>query len=229
MPEIVLYEFEISPFCEKVRRALAYKKLAYRKVECGAMTPGQLKKINPRRKMPALTWDGHKLLDSSDILAFIERQAPTPSLSGDNAAERALAHLLEDWADESLIWHEVYMRFHVEPAASRMAAKIAKHLPVWMKPIAPQIVLPMIRRMGQVQGVARKPRDVVEAELRRHYAMLDQLLTDREFLTSGHPTNADVAVSSMLWGLIDAGHWPVIAEYKNLAAWYERVTALVYA
>lgn len=221
---IVLYEYEISPFCEKVRRGLAYKGLAYKKVECGGMSYGELKRINPRRKVPVLEHNGRRIVDSSDILNYLEQLQPKPTLYANTAEDRAQIHLLEDWADESLIWHEVYMRFHVQPTADRLARRIGRNMPAWMRPLAPQIVLPLIRHMGNVQGVGRKSRDVVEAELHRHYEMLDELLKGRKFLVTSHMTAADLAVSAMIWGLIDAGQRDDIDAYPRLAAWYERVS-----
>ncbi len=57
MPEITLYGSRISPFVEKVARALALKGLEFRAVDL--KSPGDLKRWNPvTGKMPVLEIDG---------------------------------------------------------------------------------------------------------------------------------------------------------------------------
>ncbi|MCA9771899.1 MAG: glutathione S-transferase N-terminal domain-containing protein, partial [Myxococcales bacterium] len=169
MSEIILYEIVLSPFCEKVRRALNFKGIEYRRVECITWTNGRIKAMNPRRKFPFMDYRGTMLLDSTDILHAIEHDFPEPALVPTDENRRARTHLLEDWADESLFWYEVWFRFFPPETSRRIAGIVAAELPPWVRPLIMKLVPWMVRRQAVAQGVGRKPRNVLEAEMRRHY------------------------------------------------------------
>ncbi|MBZ0252722.1 MAG: glutathione S-transferase family protein, partial [Candidatus Methylomirabilis sp.] len=221
MSKTVLYEFDVSPFCEKVRRILHYKGVPYVRRECAAMTPMQWKKINHRAKFPALVHEGKTVVDSSDIARFLEGEAPERPLIPEDSGQRAFVELLEDWADESLFWYEVYLRFGVKENAERVAAHIASHVLPPLRPIAMRLVPWKTMEQARAQGIGRKPLEVVLEELRGHYAMLATFLRDRPYLSGPGLTLADIAVSAQLWALIDSGQRPEIEKHPRLAAWYD--------
>src|SRR3546814_18590204 len=80
MPEIVLHQLEISPFCDKVRRVLAVKGLDYKVHNVPMAELGKLKRLSPAGKVPILELDGVVLHDSSDICRALESYAPSPAL-----------------------------------------------------------------------------------------------------------------------------------------------------
>lgn len=77
--ELVLYQYPglsrhatLSPPCGKVQMALRYKGLEFR--IHNLRTPGEVRKINTRGRVPALRIGGELVADSSDAL--------TPSAAG---------------------------------------------------------------------------------------------------------------------------------------------------
>jgi glutathione S-transferase len=80
--KIVLYQYDISPFCDKVRRAMRLKGLAWDTVEVPIL-PGKYKHISPTGKFPALDYGGTIVVDSSDIIAFLDGVAAPPLLPAD--------------------------------------------------------------------------------------------------------------------------------------------------
>ena len=71
MGKIQLYQFgplgdleSASPFCVKVRDAMRYKRVPFDTVN--ATSPIQVRKLNPRGKLPVMIDDGVKLFDSTD-------------------------------------------------------------------------------------------------------------------------------------------------------------------
>ncbi len=76
---ITLYEFDISPFCDKVRRILNLKRTPYRRREVKIAEVGRLKKtVSPTGKYPALEIAGRSIVDSTDIALEIEALFPIP-------------------------------------------------------------------------------------------------------------------------------------------------------
>src|SRR5438067_3434843 len=109
---ITLYQFATSPFSEKVRRALNYKQLGFEvhEVDRAAAAAGKYGHVSASGKFPALEHDGQAILDSTDILEHLDRAFPERPVLPADARDRALAHVIEDWADESLYFYEMTMR-----------------------------------------------------------------------------------------------------------------------
>ena len=98
-----LHQFRHSPFCLKVRMALAAKKLKYRTVE---ITPaiGQIDIFQKtgQRKLPVL-FDNEKIIhNSSSIIRHLEKIQTDPKLIPVNPKESSLAQIIENWADTTL-------------------------------------------------------------------------------------------------------------------------------
>ncbi len=133
MPEITLYGSRISPFVEKVARALALKGLAYRAVDL--KSPGDLKRWNPvTGKMPVLEIDGDKVYDSTFILRRLDEMQPDPPLFSDDPEVAAAQRMLEDWSDESLYWYVMALRWSPRNEAATIR-QILPTVPAWGRPV----------------------------------------------------------------------------------------------
>ena len=98
-----LHQFKNSPYCLKVRMALAAKKLKYRTVE---ITPaiGQIDIFQKtgQRKLPVLFDNEITIHNSSSIIRHLEKIQIEPKLIPDNPKERSQAQIIENWADTTL-------------------------------------------------------------------------------------------------------------------------------
>ena len=98
-----LHQFRHSPFCLKVRMALAAKKLEYRTKE---ITPaiGQMDIFQKtgQRKLPVLIDKEITIHNSSSIIRHLEKTQIEPKLIPDNPKERSHAQIIENWADTTL-------------------------------------------------------------------------------------------------------------------------------
>ncbi|KAK9909946.1 hypothetical protein WJX75_009890 [Coccomyxa subellipsoidea] len=65
--EIILYQYEVCPFCCKVKAFLDYHKIPYRTVEVSPLTKKQLK-WSDYRKVPVALLDGEPVTDSTAII-----------------------------------------------------------------------------------------------------------------------------------------------------------------
>ena len=98
-----LHQFRHSPFCLKVRMALAAKKLEYRTVE---ITPaiGQIDIFQKtgQRKLPVLFDNEKPIHNSCSIIRHLEKIKTDPKLIPDNPKESSQAQIIENWADTTL-------------------------------------------------------------------------------------------------------------------------------
>jgi len=192
---ITLYQFEVSPFCDKIRRVLHWKKQPYEVHDVSlwqAVT--QLRRLNPVGKLPCLEHDGRFLADSSDIALYLDERFPTPPLLPTDPVQRAWCHVLEDWADESLYFYEMRLRFGTKENARRWLPVLAAHDAAPLRVLAKRI-LPRVFavRLGQ-QGIGRKSLASVLADLERHVGAVSSLLENQDFLVGDALTLADISV-----------------------------------
>jgi glutathione S-transferase len=74
---ITLYDNAFSPFARKVRLVLDHKRLSYDVVDALRISNReQLERVNGRVEVPALVHDGLVVIDSPDIVAYLERRFP---------------------------------------------------------------------------------------------------------------------------------------------------------
>src|SRR2546422_1668965 len=102
--EAKLFGSRISPFVEKVARALHLKRVPFTLV--APRSPGDFKRWNPQtRKMPAVEIGGQRLFDSTLILRRLDQLLPQPPFLDRDPPLAARQRVLEDWSDESLYWY----------------------------------------------------------------------------------------------------------------------------
>ncbi|KAL5995693.1 hypothetical protein ACLOJK_041809 [Asimina triloba] len=65
--DVVLYQYEACPFCNKVKAFLDYHGIPYKVVEVNPLSKKEIK-WSDYKKVPILTVDGEPLVDSSDII-----------------------------------------------------------------------------------------------------------------------------------------------------------------
>jgi glutathione S-transferase len=228
---IVLHQFEISPFCDKVRRILHVKGVPYEVREVAtSRSLLEIRRVNRIGKLPVLEDDGRRVADSTDIAHYLEERFPSPPLLPKHPLERALAHVLEDWADESLYFLEMALRFGQPHNRRRWLPVLTKYDPPWFRALAPAVLPVMFRRQLRAQGAGRKPLAMLVRDLERHVAATDGLVGDGSWLVGGSLSLADIAVFAQLACIrgTDEGA-QALARFPRVAAWLERVDAATRA
>lgn len=201
MPAITLYQYppfpgnlSLSPFCCKVHAALRLRGLEYQVVS--GMFPARL---NPYAQVPLLKWDGEALNDSTEIVRAIDaRTRPAQPFLPADPALAAEVTLLEDWADESLYWYGVYAKFWDDEGWAAVRPKLIQLLPAPIRPLAPMVTRRRMRQRLGTQGILRRARGQLEAELDRLLDALERRIDGRRYLVGDAPTAADLSVAAIL-------------------------------
>jgi glutathione S-transferase len=125
----VLYTSWFSTFARKVALGLELKGLAYEAVDAlrRDFRP-ELERLNPRREVPVLYEDDLVIVNSSDILQYLEWRYPQPALYPQAIEDRVAARALERLADQRLdpiivacsFWH--WAERSDQPPAGLLAA-----------------------------------------------------------------------------------------------------------
>lgn len=215
----------ISPPCGKVHMALRFKELKYRVRNIKSL--GEVKRANPRGRLPALVIDGDTIVDSSDIVSEIEKRFPDPPLEPDDPFERAHVKILEDWADEVLYFYGVYVRWCVPENFERMRREYFSRLQAPLRWFVPALVRRDMTRRSQQQGFGLKGEEAVRRELDECLDAIEVLLHAGPFVVGDQITRADLAIACILDQLLLERLNPdVAAEIRartELMDWLERV------
>jgi glutathione S-transferase len=221
---ITIYQFEVSPFCDKVRRVCRYKNIPFTVQEVSLLGAG---KYSAAKKLPVIDDGDVRIEDSTQIMQYLEEMQPEPALFPDDPAQRALCHILEDWADESLYYYDIALHFSFPENAKRRAGHLLQHEKPWFRALFGPIVPIMLRKVGESQGAGRRPRETILNDIDLHVGSIARLLGDQEFLLPSGLSAADISVFVQLDAIkvaeLGAG---IIDRYPVIQAWMSRVDDL---
>jgi len=230
-PQITLYQFQLCPFCHKVRAALELKGLAYRMVE---VAPGSKRELPPLpegapRKVPVMQVGGEVIWDSTTILMRLDDLAPSAvrRLLPQGGEERAAAVALEDWVDANLIpslptviydtWANAMRAAQITARESNFTLLQSLKVRVGGSLIMRLIAKRILKRVGRSDGHAWVSECLDEVEAR---------LAGRAFVGGEAPSVADAALHGALRCVEEFPVFSQVGERPSLRAWYARVSEL---
>ena len=221
MSDIFLHHYPLSPFAEKIRLILGYKGLAWKSVIIPNILPKPdvVALTGGYRKTPLLQVGSDIYCDTSLICDVLEHLHPTPGLY---PAQKGLARILSQWADEKLFW--AAMGYNFQPKA--MAGMFGQGLP----PEKQQAVSKAFAedrakmRLGQPRIALGDATSAYKSYLRR----INNMLNGQDFLLCNAPTVADFSVYHPLW--FTRRQTPMLASIfdatPSVLAWMDRMEAI---
>ncbi|MDF1662107.1 MAG: glutathione S-transferase family protein [Planctomycetota bacterium] len=217
----------ISPPCWKAQLTLRFKGLDYEVID--VILPAQIKKHNPRGRVPAIKDGGEIIVDSSDIITYLDKKYPEPPLDSKDPKERAMIRVLEDWADENLYFYAVYLRWLVPANFKRLkTCFFNEHYPPLVKIVAPAIARKEVGGRARTQGVALKGEAVVRKELYECFEAIDAMLEGQDYLVGSALSRADISVFAIIDQLSEERLTPdvrkEIDKFQNISQWRALMT-----
>ena len=211
VPEIILHQYLLSPFSEKVRKVFAVKGIAWRAVEQPMWSPKP--RLTPLtggyRRIPVLQIGADVYCDTACILRAIEACFPNPTLFPDE--HRGAGDMIAWWADRQL--------FTV--VATLVLATLGNTLPAEFKADRERMVPGL--KIDQLPAHAPHARN----QLRAYCHALDRQLGARTFILGDAFSLADAACFQALWfARSDPTAAEIVAAFPALGAWFARVDAL---
>ena len=223
MPEVILHQWEISPFCGKVRKVLRFKGIEFSVRNYNGLLATKASSLSPAGKLPVLDFDGQRVQDSSAIVNFLESSVPQPSIYPKAPAERALALVFEDWADESLYWIEVALRMGDPAVLPKAAELLCTGRPGWERAILALVLRRTYPKKLKAQGIGHLPPERIHELLFGHLSAIEALLAAGPWLVGAAKSIADIAVSSQIDEIVRTSPLaPRVLAYPRLRDWLAR-------
>ena len=216
MSDIILHHYPTSPFSEKIRLVLGFKKLAWKSVIIPAIMPKPdvLALTGGYRKTPFLQIGSDVFCDSALICEVLEHLQPTPTLYPEQ--HKGLARVLAQWADSTLFW--AAMAYNLQPKGA--VAMFAGAPPEVAKAFGAD-------RSAMTAGMTRlRPADATAA-YKSYLRRLADMLKAQDFLLGNAPCVADFAAYHPLW--FSRVRVPVMASILEatpaVLGWMDRLAA----
>lgn len=226
-PTVILHQWEMSPFCNKVRRCLNFKRILFQVQDYNGLTARKAAALSPVGKLPVLDYDGERIQDSDRIAEFLEAKQPAPRLIPIDPLARAQGRIWSDWAAQSLYFHEIYFRMLDPVSLERGLDLICKGRPAWERTLLRAVFKRRYPKKLAQQGLGRLPREEVERQFFGLLADLDQVLALRQWLAGEALSLADLSVMCQLSELVRTSDLaPRVLALPHLKAWYDRVDQL---
>jgi microsomal prostaglandin-E synthase 2 len=227
---VTLYQFELCPYCHKVRAGLELKGIPYRTVEVNPMNKKELPPLpaGAPRKVPVLEVDGSVIWESTDILGFLDGAVSgnVRYLPEDEVARKKTIEV-EAWVDDTMTFAlptVIYGTWREAMTAAQVTARTSNYglvqnllVRAGGSLIMHQVSKRILKKRGKTDGHAW-----VNAEMDRFEAWLG----DGPFVCGKELTLADAAAQGALTCIKDFPAFKELMKRPRLAAWYQRVAAL---
>jgi glutathione S-transferase len=215
--DIILHHYPTSPFAEKARSILGFKKLAWKSVMIPVIMPKPdlVALTGGYRRTPVMQIGADIYCDTALIADVLERIAPTPSLYP--APLAGAARTLAQWADTTLFWTAIAYAF--QPAG--IQSMFAKLTPEQIKAFGAD-------RAAMRAGAPRMAVAEATGNLTEYLRRLEDMLADgKPFLLGQQPTIADFSAYHPLWYVHNAKAVAGILDAApKLLAWLGRMAAI---
>ncbi len=215
MADLIFHHYQNSPFSQKVRSILGYKKLAWKSVTVPNIMPKPdvVALTGGYRRTPILQIGADVYCDTALIADVLERIAPQPTLYPQ--ACEGLSRTLAQWADFNLFWSGIANSF--QPAG--MANIFAGASPEQMQAFAAD-------RTPFRANLPRMSPAEAGGHIREMLRRLEQMLASHDFLCGDVPSIADFSVYHSIWFMRDVAKLPgVLDATPRLSSWADRMAA----
>ncbi len=219
MTEIILHHYPDSPFSEKIRLILAYKKLSYQSVNIPVIMPKPLliPLTGGYRRTPVMQIGADIYCDTALISRVIDHLQPNDSLYP--IGQTALISTFAEWTDTAFFRLAVAMAFQPSALANNPLFQDPERAAAFAADRA-QLV-----KGGQSLSV---PFEIANGQFLAHLQQLDRQLADgRKFLLGDAPCIADFSTYHCIWFIYkNVVLRDLFKPFKNLLSWRAHMEAL---
>lgn len=217
MAELILHHYPSSPFSEKIRLVLGYKKLAWHSVVIPPIMPKPdvIALTGGYRKTPILQVGADIYCDTALICDVLEHVQPEPTLYPPHL--KGVSRVFAQWADSTLFW--AAMAYNLQPKGA--AHVFAKAPPEAAKAFGED------RKAMTGNMVRLRPGDATSA-YRSYLRRIAHMAEEHDYLFGLAPCLADFSTYHALW--YTRVQVPPLADILNatpaVIEWMERIAAI---
>jgi glutathione S-transferase len=217
MNDLILHHYPSSPFSEKLRLVLGYKKLPWKSVLIPAIMPKPdlVTLTGGYRRTPVLQVGADIYCDTALVCDVLEHVRPEPTLYPPHL--KGVCRIFAQWADSTLFW--AAMGYNLQPKGAQHV--FAKAPPEALKAFGED------RKAMSSNLVRLRPGDATSA-YRSYLRRIANMADEHDFLFGMEPCVADFAAYHGIW--YTRQQVPPLADILNatpsVIEWAQRVEAI---
>lgn len=230
MEDLTLYQFELCPYCHKVRAGLELKGLAYRKVEVNPITKKELPPLAAGlpRKVPVLQSGTDTVADSTDILAYLDEKLPGKArFSPADDAKRKHSAEIEEWVDSELIYAlptVIYGTWGEALKAAQVTARSSNF--GFFQNLGVRAGGSLIMHQVSKRLLAKRGKTDAHRWVEESMDQFERWLGDQAFVTGDELSLGDVAMHGAMSCVRGFPVYGEMIRRPRVAAWFDRVQAM---
>jgi len=233
---VTLYQYDVCPFCNKVKAFLDFHKVPYDVVEVNPMTKGELSWVKDGyKKVPIVMVGDEKLNDSTDIIVELTKRFDASGSSAKSngwfGAKKSAAYLEREarwvkWVDERFVhvltpniyrtWNEAVKSFDYITKRGNFGY-IERESARWVGAASMYVIAHRVL----------KKRHGIEDERADLYAECDKFVNEalegRKFCGGDAPNNADLCVFGVLRAVKTFETFTDVMANTSIGPWYARM------
>ncbi|XP_027148816.1 prostaglandin E synthase 2-like [Coffea eugenioides] len=227
--DVVLYQYEACPFCNKVKAFLDYYDIPYKVVEVNPISKKEIK-WSGYKKVPILMVDGEQMIDSSEIIDELSRRVGSRA-QGDNLSDEAgEENKWRGWVDNQLVHVLSPNIYRSSSEALESFDYITSHgnfsfteriIARYAGAAAMYFVSKKLKKRHNITDERAALYDAAETWV--------DALKGRDFLGGSKPNLADLAVFGVLRPIRHLQSGKDMVEHTRIGEWYSRMEDAVGA
>lgn len=223
-----LYQYNVCPFCWKVKAVLGYKKIPYEAVEVHPLNKKEIRFSKEYRKVPIyIDRKGRQVNDSTPIMRHIDEEFGNLPVFETGAKEKQEEEKWLKWADEVLVRALpplIYRKIGDSLKAFDYITKEEKFGWFQQRTIkySGAVVMTMVaKKSAKSQGI-QDP----EAHLKACLKKWADALGKSDYLGGTKPNGADLSVFGILKSIEELPAFRHIRENDKVSRWFDRVESI---
>lgn len=235
---LTLYQFPISHYCEKIRWALEYKNIEYKKVN---LLPGlhakKAKKLTSNTSLPIIVHDKKIINESSQIISYLDQTFIENPLTPNDQDLKKQAMQWEQFADDEIGSDVRRICYHTLLNYPDIITPYFTDGGPWYGALYMKLTFP---KLSQTMRTLMKLDDKTVIQINKRLTQAIEKayahIKDKEFFVGHYFTRADLAMASLLAPLCRAKNygieWPenfpeplhsTISKYEDKLDWVHRI------
>ncbi len=223
-----LYQYNVCPFCWKVKALLHYKKIPYQSIEVHPLNKKEISFSKTYKKVPIyIDRQGKQHDDSTPIMQWIDQEfSENPVFSKEGKVQEEENKWLQ-WADATLVRSLPPLIYGTMGDALKAFDYITQEekFSWWQKfsvKYSGALVMNMIgKRNAKQLGITNPTATVLN-----HLQTWAQALAGKDFLGGNKPNGADLAIYGILKSIETLPAFSLLEKVPKVLSWYENVREL---